>query len=100
MPVRRSCELCDAILPPHGFYLVRIDVLAEPSIPETTADELEEIDFDEVFSKLIEQMRAMSADELQDDVHRRFEFTLCRKCQKKFLVNPLGKPRTRTQGEN
>jgi hypothetical protein len=43
--------------------------------------------------ELIEQMKDMSADDLQDQVHRRFEFKLCRVCQMRFLVNPLGKPR-------
>jgi hypothetical protein len=38
-------------------------------------------------------MKGMSADELQDQVHRRFEYKLCRVCQMRFLVNPLGKPR-------
>ena len=32
-------------------------------------------------------------DDLQDQVHRRFEFKLCRPCQAKFLANPLGRPR-------
>ena len=44
--------------------------------------------------ELLEQMKDMSADELQDQVHRRFEFKLCRTCHMRFLVNPLGKPRT------
>ena len=51
-------------------------------------------------AELMEQMKDMSADELQDQVHRRFEFKLCRPCQMRFLVNPLGKPRQVRTGRN
>jgi hypothetical protein len=39
-------------------------------------------------------------DELQDGVHRRFEYKLCPACQRQFLTNPLGVPRKRREGEN
>jgi hypothetical protein len=45
-------------------------------------------------------MKGLSADDLQDDVHRHFEYRLCRPCQRKFLANPLGKPRENRPGEN
>ena len=97
MPDRSRCDLCDAPLPPHGFYVVRIDVFADPSVPPVTSEELEETDFGQSMEKLIEQMKHLTADDLQDQVHRRFEFRLCGGCQRGFLANPLGKPRgTRT----
>jgi hypothetical protein len=42
----------------------------------------------------------MSDEELQDQVHRRFEYKICRQCQVKFLANPLGKPRVKGVGPN
>ncbi len=93
MPRRRRCDLCNTSLPPYGFYIVRIDVFAEPSIPPLSAEDLEEIDLDNTMRKLLKQMKEMSADELQDQVHRRFEYKICVTCKKKFLTNPLGKPR-------
>jgi hypothetical protein len=91
MPQRFRCDRCQTSIPPHAHYIVRIDVFADPSMPELCADDLEEMDFDETFRKLIEQMKHMSEQELQDQVHRRFEFTLCPKCQREYLGNPLGR---------
>jgi hypothetical protein len=77
-----------------------MDIFADPSIPEMSTDELEEMDPDGTFAKLIEQMKSMTAEDLQDQVHRRFEFKLCPACQKRFLANPLGLPRKLSSGEN
>ena len=95
-----ACELCGRDVGLHESYVVRIDVFADPSVPPTTADELAGADFDEQVSELLEQMKGMSADELQDDVHRRFEYRICRPCQRRFLVNPLGAPRGERVGRN
>ncbi len=100
MPHRVTCDLCGAVLPGSGHYIVRIDVFADPSIPSATSDELQEKDFQAELAALLEEMKGLSADDLQDQVHRRFEFKLCRTCQIKFLVNPLGKPRVRRTHNN
>ena len=77
----------------HESYVVRIDVFADPSVPPTAGDALQAADFEAQVADLLEQMKHLSADELQDDVHRRFEYRLCRPCQRRFLANPLGRPR-------
>jgi L-fucose mutarotase/ribose pyranase (RbsD/FucU family) len=100
MSKRRRCELCNATLPPHGFYLVRIDVFAEPSMPAVSSQELAEMDLDATLDKLLRQMKKMSTDELQDQVHRRFEYCICAACHKLVLANPLGKPRRTRLGKN
>jgi hypothetical protein len=61
---------------------------------------MEETNYQQAMAELIEQMKGLSADELQDQVARRFEFKLCRACQMRFLANPLGKPRIRRTGAN
>jgi hypothetical protein len=61
---------------------------------------MEEADYQAAMQELLAQMKDMTAEELQDQVHRRFEFKLCRACQMRFLVNPLGKPRTLRVGKN
>ena len=94
------CDVCGASIPPHAHYLVRIDVFADPSMPPMTAEELAAMDADAEIENLLEQMKSISEDELQDQVHRRFEYKLCRMCQRKFLMNPLGKPRVQKIGEN
>jgi hypothetical protein len=97
---RVTCDACGRIVPAHAHYVVRIDIFADPSMPETTSDELAAMDFDAVFAQLIEQMKSMTADELQDQVHRRFEYRLCPACQRKFLANPLGLPRVKKAAQN
>ena len=100
MSDRRVCDLCGQTIPPHAHYVVRIDVFADPTLPDLDTHELDEWDADTTFAKLIEQMKHMTASELEDQVHRRFEFVLCRPCQREFLTNPLGKPRQQKIGEN
>ena len=97
---RVACELCGREVDVHESYVVRIDVFADPSVPPTTAEELAGADFDQQVADLLEQMKGMSADDLLDDVHRRFEYRICRPCQRRFLANPLGTPREVRVGRN
>jgi hypothetical protein len=97
---RVLCDICGVRVEPHAHYCVRIDVFADPSLPSVTSEELEEQDFDYAFAQLIEQMKHMTAEELQDQVHRRFEYRLCPACQRQFIANPLGLPRRRKSAHN
>jgi hypothetical protein len=81
-------------------YVVRIDVFADPQLPPMTAGEIAATDFDAELSKLMEQMKHMSADELLEAVHRRLEYRLCPPCQQRYLANPLGMPRGSPVGKN
>jgi hypothetical protein len=99
-PPRILCDLCDRPVSPHGHYIVRIDIFADPAMPAVTAEEMEEADYQQAVRELMEQMKHLSADDLQDQVARQFEFKLCRPCQMRFLANPLGKPRLRRVGAN
>ena len=94
------CDLCGRTIPPHAHYVVRIEVFADPQMPNLTAEDLENLDFQKVLAELIDQMKTLSADDLQDQVYRQFEYRLCRPCQIRFLANPLGKPREQNQGRN
>jgi hypothetical protein len=94
------CDLCGREVDVHESYVVQIDVFAEPSMKPVTAEELAATDFVQSYSELLEQMKHLTAEDLQDDVHRRFEYRLCRPCQRRFLANPLGKPRDVRAGQN
>jgi hypothetical protein len=100
MSDRVTCNLCDRSLPRHMSYVVRMDIFADPTIPPLSTEELEETDFDETLDKLLDEMKGMTADDLQDGVHRQFEFRLCPACHRRFLANPMGKPRNLRAGEN
>jgi len=97
---RARCAMCENALPAHGFYLVRMDVFAEPSVPPVNTEDLDEQDTQEVISQLIRQLEKMDPDDAQDHVHRRFEYAICGDCQRELLINPLGKPRRARQGDN
>ena len=73
--------------------MVRIDVFADRAVPPVYTDDLEESDPQATLDALLKQMATISADELQDGVHRRFEYKLCGRCHKEFLSNPMGMPR-------
>jgi hypothetical protein len=95
-----TCHLCRIALKPGAHYVVRIDVFADAEMPAADLEGLADADLADQMQSLLEQMKEMTADELQDDVHRRFEYRLCQPCQRKVLANPLGTPRTRAEGEN
>ena len=95
-----TCDLCGKTLPTQVSFIVRIDVFADPTLPPITSEQLAAVDSSDAMDQLLEEMKTMSTDELQDGVHRRFEFRLCGPCQREFLNNPLGKPRTQQAGVN
>jgi len=97
MPV---CALCAREVPAGDGYLVRIEVLADPELPKMTGEDIAAANFDAAMAELMEQMKHMSADELQDGVHRRFEYRLCPACHRRYLANPLGAPRHVPVGKN
>jgi hypothetical protein len=88
------CDLCGTTIPPNAHYIVRIDVFPDPTVPNMTADEVNDLTSEDQLAQLMHQLELMSEDELQDQVHRRFEYRLCGPCQRQFLANPLGRPRT------
>jgi hypothetical protein len=92
--------MCGKRVTPHGHYVVKMEVYADPAMPGVSMEELEEKDGQGEMEKLMEQMKGMSAEELEDQVHKRFEFKLCAGCQGRFLANPLGMPRGVRMGEN
>jgi hypothetical protein len=95
-----TCTLCGREVPTHASYVVRIDVYADPSMPPMSSEQLASADFDQTVEDLIDEMKHLSADDLQDAVHRRFEYRLCPACHRSFLANPLGKPRRERVGHN
>src|SRR5436305_11451744 len=93
MSVQVLCDICHRVMDLHASYIVRIDVFADPTVPPLNTDDAQAPGFDQTLDDLMEQMKGMSTEELQDGVHRRFEYRLCPACHLRFLANPLGKPR-------
>jgi hypothetical protein len=93
MPDDNVCALCLNPIPPGAGFVVRIDVFADPQLPPMTTEQIAAADFNGTLAELMLQMEKMTADELQDGVHRRLEYRLCATCHKSYLANPLGMPR-------
>ena len=93
MQVATLCALCDRPIPCGSGYIVKIDVYADPQLPPMTTEETEAADLNATLADLNEQIQNMSADDLQDGVHRSFTYQLCPRCHRIYLANPLGMPR-------
>jgi hypothetical protein len=90
MPGRHICDRCGDSIPPHAHYVVKIQVYADPSMPDVTSDDLEESDYALRTADLLQQMEGMSAEELENAVHWSRDFRICRPCQVALLRDPLG----------
>src|SRR6266567_3596328 len=93
MSERVVCDLCGVVVAPHAHYVVKVEVYADPAIPHLDTEDWEEKPPAEELKKLMAELEKYSAEELQDQVHRAFDFRLCPACQREFIANPLGKPR-------
>ena len=93
------CASCGKPLRPGGFFVVRVDVFADPTpepIDTAALHAAGGAGHAQTVAGLLAQMAGMTDDELQDAVARRFEYAVCPACQTLILANPLGLPRRRT----
>jgi hypothetical protein len=89
-----TCHVCGRPVPVGAGYVVRIDVFADPELPPFTDADLAAAKLQGGLAALLEQMKHMSASQLQDGVFRRFHYRLCQPCHGNYLSNPLGLPRS------
>ncbi len=86
------CDRCGEtlLLDSDVRYRVKIEVFAAYDPLEISKNDLQQ-NIEGKMEKLIRQMEKMDPEELQDQVHRSFEYDLCPDCQRDFLRDPLGK---------
>ena len=91
-----SCAMCGKplLLDEDVRYVVDIRVYAAYDAMDLTAEDLKK-DRREEIKRLIEQMKDMDPQELEDQVHKEFRFHLCPACQRQYLRDPLPRPDTR-----
>ncbi len=89
-----QCDLCGKtlLIDEDIRYVLKIDVYAAYDPMELTADDLER-DHRAEIKRLIEQMNGMDPQELEDSVHKEFNFQLCPACQREYIKNPLSRDR-------
>ena len=92
--------MCGRPVPTGDGYVVRIDVFADPEMPAMTQAQIDSADLNSALAEAMKEIDQMTVDDLQDGVHRRFEYRLCPACQRRYLANPLGMPRAAPLGKN
>jgi hypothetical protein len=85
-----TCDLCggNLLVDADVRYVVRIDVFAAYDPLEITAGDLSG-DLEGEVARLLRDCEGHDAEELQDQVHRRFEFDCCPPCQRRVLRDPI-----------
>ncbi len=85
------CARCARpLFPGRGdFYVVRIEAMADPSPPVFDDEDLQRDPSNEI-SRLLEEMKDLSEQELMDQVYRRLVLHLCRPCYERWIENPTG----------
>ena len=86
-----TCDRCNGtlLLDSDVRYVVRIEIFAAYDPMEIAPSDLNR-DCRAEMGDLIARMETMDPEELQDQVHRHFQFDLCPTCQREYLENPLG----------
>jgi len=87
---RFICDRCGMTIPPHAHYVIKIEIYADPTLADISADDLEEADYAKRMSDLLKEMESLTQEQLEDAVHWQREFKICRPCQLHLIDNPLG----------
>ena len=88
-----SCDICGTRIERNELrYVLKMSIFAAYDRLQIELADLQK-DYEEEIRKLVEKMKQMNPKELEEDVFKQFSFDLCRKCQQKFIKNPLGKRR-------
>ena len=75
-------------------YVARIEVFAAADPLEITLEDLLR-DTRREMASLLQQCQELTEEELMRDVYVKFEFDLCRTCQKAYVTDPLSAASTR-----
>jgi hypothetical protein len=87
--ITHICDLCGCPIEKGQLrYTAKIEVTAAADPLEITLQDLLR-DTRREMDSLVEQCERRTEDELMRDVYARFEFDLCRACQKSFVADPL-----------
>jgi hypothetical protein len=89
---RLTCDRCGKplLVGEAVRYEARIQVYAAYDPLELTADDLAR-DHQAEIRALLDRMRDMDPQELEDSVFKEFRLDLCMACQRRFLRDPLGR---------
>ena len=83
-------RFCDRSLLVHDDvrYEVEISVKAAYDPMELDLDRLQRADLSAELARLLTAIEGRTADELEAEVYKRFQFDLCLRCQREYLQDP------------
>ena len=82
--MKQICESCGkTIEKPEVAFRLKIEMFADPSPPEFSEEDLAMDAVDEM-REIIEQLEALGAGEVEDEVYEAYLFTLCGTCRQKI----------------
>jgi hypothetical protein len=86
---RIVCHRCGALYVPGEplFYVVKIEAWPLPELPPLTLEDLQR-DFDEELMRILQETKAMSSQEMMDQVYRRLIIYLCPRCYGQWIEDP------------
>jgi len=80
----RKCASCRRkIGAKETWFVLRIELFADPSPPAITSEDLKK-DHKAEMRKIIEEMSTANPVEAQDEIHERYEFIVCKDCRRKL----------------
>ena len=83
-----KCDACGKSLLKNDLrYKVKIEVIAVYEKNEIHLKDLIQNHQEEI-ERIIKDMELITADELESQIYKRFEFDLCPACHKKYISNP------------
>ncbi len=90
-PPQLLCRHCSRPLQPGrgAFYVVRVEAVADPSPPVFTPEDLAQ-DCALQINALLDRIRTLSEQDLEDQVHRQLAFLLCVRCYNRWIKDPTG----------
>jgi len=87
--ITHICDRCGRPLEQGQLrYIARIEVVAAADPLEITIDDLLR-DTRREMDALLEQCEHLTEEQLMRDVYVKFEFDLCRACQKAYVTDPM-----------
>jgi len=87
--ITHICDRCGRPLEQGQLrYIARIEVLAAADPLEITLDDLLR-DSRREMDALLQQCEQLTEEQLMRDVYVKFEFDLCRTCQRAYVTDPL-----------
>lgn len=86
------CDRCQKslLVTENVRYKVTIQVESAYDPLELTKNDIEKTNHRDILQGILKSIEGKSAEELEAEIYKSFEFDLCLACQREYIRNPLG----------